>query len=274
MKITRTRSSSTISKVNALGQLALTDTHCHLDAAEFAADRDAVVARARAAGVADIWVPAITHATFADTLAMREAYGCRIALGLHPIYIDEHRDEHLADLRQRIATDRPFAIGEIGLDFFVAGLDAERQTYVFAEQLRIARDADLPVLLHIRRAQDQVLKQLRRFGIRRGIAHAFNGSPQQADAYIGHGIKLGFGGTLTHPRALNIRRLAAELPLDAIVLETDAPDMSPIWAYGERNEPSYLVRIAEELAALRGLSVEEVALRTNDNARVILDSAT
>ncbi|WP_374349732.1 TatD family hydrolase [Chitinimonas sp.] len=248
----------------------LIDTHCHLDAPEFDADRDEVVSRAESAGVGQIVVPAITEATFDATLSMRERYGCPVALGLHPIYERAHRHAHLLRLRTLLEAQRPIAVGEIGLDFFVEGLDATRQTELFAEQLKLARDFDLPVLLHVRKSQDQVLKQLRRFGVTKGIAHAFNGSPQQADAYIRQGFKLGFGGTLTFERALNIRRLACDLPLEAIVLETDAPDIPPEWAYRQRNEPAYLGRIAEQLAMLRGISVDKLVLATGDNARQVL----
>ena len=250
------------------------DTHCHLDAPEFDADRDAVFARATAAGVDTLVVPAITVATFDATLAMRTRYGCPVALGLHPIYERTHRDTHIGLLRAAIEQERPIAVGEIGLDFFVEGLDAERQTTLFAEQLKLARDFDLPVILHVRKSQDQVLKQLRRFGIRRGIAHAFNGSPQQAAAYVDQGLKLGFGGAMTFERALNIRRLAAALPLEAIVLETDSPDISPAWAYQDRNEPAYLPRIAAVLAEIRQTPVEAIAAATRANAQAALNLPT
>jgi TatD DNase family protein len=246
------------------------DTHCHLDAPEFDSDRDAVAAAARAAGVLTIVAPAITASTFAATLALRERYGCAVALGLHPVYINQHRDADLIQLRDMATRHRPVAIGEIGLDFFVNGLDAARQTEIFAAQLRLARDLDLPVLLHIRKSQDQVLKQLRRFGVCRGIAHAFNGSPQQADAFIEQGFKLGFGGVATFERARNIRRLAARLPLEAIVLETDAPDLPPAWSSPGRNEPAFLPRIGAEIAALRGLSPQALAEATARNAEAAL----
>ena len=248
----------------------LIDTHCHLDAPEFDEDRDAVWARAQAAGVQSCVVPAVTAATFNATLAMRTRYGCPVALGLHPIYERTHRDEHIAELDRLIAQEHPVAVGEIGLDFFVEGLDASRQTDIFAAQLKLAAKYDLPVLLHVRKSQDQVLKQLRRFGIRRGIAHAFNGSRQQADAYIEQGFKLGFGGTLTFERALNIRRLAQELPLECIVLETDAPDISPAWAYKQRNEPAYLARIAAEFAELRSIDFDAACTVTSANAEAVL----
>jgi TatD DNase family protein len=249
----------------------LIDTHCHLDAPEFAADRDAVFARARAAGVVRIVLPAVAARTFADTLLMREQYGCDLAFGLHPIYLGEHRPAHLALLRQHLESHRPVAVGEIGLDGFIDGADLNTQEVLLLEQLRIARDFDLPVLLHIRHAQDRVLKCLRQTGVKNGIAHAFNGSQQQAEAFIRQGFKLGFGGAMTWPRALNIRRLAASLPLDTIVLETDAPDIPPEWlGQRGRNEPAELPRMARILADLRGISPEEIICATGHNARTAL----
>ncbi|MFN3397541.1 MAG: TatD family hydrolase [Sulfurimicrobium sp.] len=249
----------------------LIDTHCHLDAAEFAADRDQVAARARAAGVEAMVVPAVERGNFAEVLDCCAHYpGCHAALGIHPMYVGRSHPEDLALLRATIAQHHLVAIGEIGLDFFVPDFDAQEQGFYFSEQLKIARDFDLPVLLHIRRAQDQVLKQLRRIRVKGGIAHAFNGSRQQADAFIKLGFKLGFGGAMTYPRATHLRQLAATLPLEAIVLETDAPDMAPVFAAGERNSPEYLPRIAQILADLRAIRFTDVARATSANARAIL----
>ena len=243
------------------------DTHCHLDAAEFNPDRDAVVERAHAAGVNAIVIPAVERANFDAVIAARESYtGCYPALGLHPMYIQRHQPEDLAALRAAIEAHHPIAVGEIGLDFFVPGLDAAQQEFYFVEQLKIAKDFDLPVLLHVRKANDQVLKQLRRFKVKGGIAHAFNGSPQQAAQFIKLDFKLGFGGAMTYTRALNLRRLAVELPLEAIVLETDAPDIPPSFAHKQRNSPEYLPAIADTLASLRGLSLREAAEATTANA--------
>ncbi|MBU1222481.1 MAG: TatD family hydrolase [Gammaproteobacteria bacterium] len=244
------------------------DTHCHLDAAEFDADRDAVYAAAIAGGVDTLVVPAVSHDNFAAVAATCARYpGCLPAWGLHPMYIDVHRPEHLADLRAQIETQRPVAIGEIGLDLFVNNLDYATQEFFYVEQLKIARDYDLPVLLHCRKANDELLKQLRKIGVRGGIAHAFNGSPQQADAFIKLGFKLGFGGAFTWPRANNLRRLAVDLPLSAIVLETDSPDIPPAWIGRGRNAPGELPRIADTLAELRGLDLDAVAQATTRNAR-------
>ena len=246
----------------------LIDTHCHLDASEFNADRDAVMVRAQAAGVGEIIVPAVSAATFADTLRMREQYGVKVAFGLHPIYLAAHRSEHLALLRDYLSAAQPVAVGEIGLDFFVPELDREAQMALFIAQLKLAREFDLPVLLHIRKAQDQVLKALRQIKVKGGIAHAFNGSRQQADAFIQLGFKLGFGGAMTWQRALNIRRLAVELPIESIVLETDAPDIPPQWlGQTGRNEPKELLKIAQELANLRGITLDNVLQQTAQNVR-------
>jgi TatD DNase family protein len=250
---------------------AYIDTHCHLDAGEFDADRDLAYQRALAAGVGVQVVPAVTRTNF-DAVAdcCRRYPGCLPAWGLHPMYIHVHEDSHLAELRAWIEAWRPVAIGEIGLDLFAPGLDFATQEHFYMEQLRIARDYDLPVLLHCRRANDLILKQLRRFKPRGGIAHAFNGSRQQADAFIGLGFKLGFGGAFTWQRASNLRLLARTLPLEALVLETDAPDIPPEWVGKGRNEPAELPRIAATLAELRGVDEKAVAQATHANARAVL----
>jgi TatD DNase family protein len=253
----------------------LIDTHCHLDAPEFGADRDAVVARALAAGVERIVVPAVEAAGFAAIRALAGRHpSVRYALGIHPLFVDRARDEDLALLRETVAdamSDPSFVgIGEIGLDHFVPGLDRERQQRFLVEQLRIARDFELPVILHVRRAQDPIAAALRRMRPCGGIAHAFNGSLQQARVFAGLGFALGFGGAMTFSRALQIRRLAAELPAEAIVLETDAPDIPPAWLDGGRNEPAELPRIAEALAHLRGETPEAVRQSSGAAARRVL----
>ena len=249
----------------------LIDTHCHFDAAEFDTDRDAEYARAQAGGVCTQIIPAISRDNFVAVAAVCERYsGCSPAWGLHPMLIAIHRPEHLADLRAQIDRQRPVAIGEIGLDLFVRGLDFATQEYFYIEQLKIAREYELPVLLHNRKSADQVLKQLRRIRVKSGIAHAFNGSPQQAQEFIKLGFKLGFGGAFTWPRANNLRRLAVNLPLESIVLETDSPDIPPLWIGRGRNAPGELPRIAQTLADLRGITIEQVSEVTSRNAREVL----
>ena len=249
----------------------LIDTHCHLDAAQFDADRDGVIAAARAAGISRIVVPAVERANFGAVASVCRNYpGCAAAFGIHPMYVGHARDEDLIALRSMLTEYPAMAVGEIGLDFFVPERDEQRQETFFVEQLKLARELDLPVILHVRRAIDAVLKQLRRFSGVGGIAHAFNGSRQQADAFIKLGFKLGFGGAMTYPRALRIRELAATLPLEAIVLETDAPDIPPAWLEGGRNQPSELLAIAATLAELRSLPLHEVASATTANAFAVL----
>lgn len=251
---------------------SLIDTHCHLGAAEFDPDRQAVVESARRAGVALMVVPAVARTDFGAVASLAREYPdfCAAAYGIHPLYVDHAREEDLTALRATLQREQAVAVGEIGLDRFVAERDDETQRHYFVEQLKIARDFDLPVLLHVRRAVDAVLRELRRIGVRGGIAHAFNGSRQQADAFLQLGFKLGFGGALTFPRALRIRQLATTLPLDAIVLETDAPDMSPAWKVGARNTADQLPRIAATLAELREMPVDSLYAATTANALAVL----
>jgi TatD DNase family protein len=248
------------------------DTHCHLDAAEFDADRDAVYAAAIAGGVDTLVIPSVSRDNFAAVAATCERYpGCLPAWGMHPMLLDVHHPEHLTDLRAQIERLRPVAIGEIGLDLFVKDLDYATQEFFYVEQLKIAQEYDLPVLLHCRKANDELLKHLRKIRVRGGIAHAFNGSPQQADEFIKLGFKLGFGGAFTWPRANNLRRLAVDLPLEAIVLETDSPDIPPVWIGRGRNAPGELPRIAQTLAELRGCDRDLIARQTRINACELLN---
>ena len=254
----------------------LIDTHCHLDANEFDNDRDALVRATRAAGV---WATVVPSVGPGNWVAVRECCNrypdCFPAYGIHPLYIQGIDDSDLDALRDWIGAELeaptpPVAVGEIGLDFFRPGQDIDRQEFLFLEQLKIARDFDLPVLLHVRRAVDRVLKCLRRIRVRGGIAHAFNGSLQQAEAFVGLNFKLGLGGAMTYSGSQRIRRLAATLPIGSLVLETDAPDIPPSWLAGKRNTPAELVGIADVFSLLRGLSKEDAALATSQNAREVL----
>jgi TatD DNase family protein len=276
-----------------LPALPWVDTHCHLDAPEFGADRPDVMARAAQAGVGMIVVPAVTPGTFASARDAALACGGAYALGIHPLYVRQVPDEALALLAAQLQAwgddPRLVAVGEIGLDHFVPDLqDADTlalQEHVYAEQLKIAFDAGLPVILHVRRSADGLLKHLRRMAaqgraLSGGIAHAFNGSEQQAMAFVDLGFKLGFGGAMTFDRALQIRRLAQSLPADALVLETDAPDIPPHWLYRtaeqraqgqrSRNEPCELPRIAQTLAEARGWTLPDTRQITSRNALAAL----
>ena len=258
------------------------DTHCHLDAPEFGGDAAAVVGRARAEGVVQMVVPAVERANFGAVRELADRHQLAYALGIHPLYVDRAGDADLDRLAEALDAHRRdprlMAVGEIGLDHFVPDTDRERQERFYAAQLRLARAVDLPVILHVRRSADTLLKHLRRTPVPGGIAHAFNGSEQQALAFVALGFKLGFGGAMTFERALQLRRLAQTLPLAAIVLETDAPDIPPQWLYRTAavrrsepgaavpNEPAQLPRIAQTLAALRGVSLAEIAEATWANA--------
>jgi TatD DNase family protein len=251
------------------------DTHCHLDAHEFGDASLDVAREAAQAGVGMIVIPAVDRHDFAVVadLAAR-APNASYALGIHPIFVPNADEADLVTLRGAVeaamADPRFVAIGEIGLDFFIPMLTEpamrEKQTHFFREQLRIARDFALPVLMHVRRSQDQVLKQVRQLRPAGGIAHAFNGSEQQAKAYIDLGFRLGFGGAMTFTRALQIRRLATQLPLESIVLETDAPDIAPAWVHPARNSPEQLPAIGAALAVLRGVDPDAVRAQTHRNA--------
>lgn len=261
------------------------DTHCHLDAAEFASDRDEVAARAIAAGVTQIVIPAVETGNFDAVRELAHRHGFSYALGIHPLYVMRAGAGDLAVLDRALAEHRDdprlVGVGEIGLDFFVKGLDPATQQHFYVEQLKLAKRHRLPAILHVRRSADQLLGGLRRVGLETGgIGHAFNGSRQQADAFLALGFKLGFGGTVTFERSLQIRRLAAELPDDALVMETDAPDIPPQWLYrtaqeraagaSARNEPGELPRIAASVAVLRGWSTQRTAEQTRRNALAAL----
>ena len=257
--------------------MVLIDTHCHLDAAEFDADRENVIQEALLSDVKMMVVPAVHRSNFeAVTHLSQTHHCCAHALGIHPMYVATSQLDDLAFLDQEIAKQMqsghpPVAVGEIGLDFFIEDYDKASQEHYFVEQLNIAKRYDLPVILHVRRAIDDILKHLRKHQVRGGIAHAFNGSRQQADAFIDLGFKLGFGGALTYPRALKIRELVSTLPIEAIVLETDAPDIPPEWLKNDkRNSPNQLLNISQIIASLRHIKHSQVTEITTNNALEIL----
>lgn len=271
------------------------DTHCHLDAKEFTDYRHAVRAFAATQGVAKCVIPAVERANFDAVRDLAHAGGDCYALGIHPLYTPAASDDDLATLSAILQRDqddpRLLAVGEIGLDYFVPGLDAAKQWHFYCEQLRLARRFDLPVILHVRRSADMLLKGLREFAPNRhvhsgsgaalsgwrGIAHAFNGSEVQAREFIRLGFVLGFGGAVTFEGANQLRRLATNLPLVALVMETDSPDIPPQWLYRTAaaraagvpqgcNTPGELPAIAQVVADLRGMSLDDLALATTANA--------
>jgi TatD DNase family protein len=245
----------------------LVDSHCHLDAAEFDCDRAAVLAAARAAGVAAFLVPGVEAAGFPGLSALAEEEAdIASAYGIHPLYVARAADSDLEILENWLARPETVAVGEIGLDHFVPDLPQERMEHFYECQLQLAERHGLPVILHVRRAVEDIIRHLRRRSLPGGIAHAFNGSRQQAETLIAMGFALGFGGAMSFAGSKRIRELAATLPLEAIVLETDAPDIPPEWAQGQRNEPQNLARYAGILAELRGITAEEVAAATAANA--------
>jgi TatD DNase family protein len=245
----------------------LVDSHCHLDASEFDHDRDAVIARARAAGVMRQLVPAVSAAGWPklrDICAGRD--GLFPAYGLHPMYLQEHRDEHLAELDDWIQRERPCAIGECGLDFFIDGLDPRAQQPFFDGQLELARTHALPLIVHARRSVDAVIASIKRIGGLRGVVHSFSGSAEQARQLAQLGFMIGLGGPVTYERANRLRKLAASVPVESLLLETDAPDQPDAGIRGQRNEPARLANVLQVVADLRGETTAAIAAATSANA--------
>lgn len=247
--------------------MILVDTHSHIDVGAFDADREATVERARRVGVVAQIVPAITAATWSGLRDVcRRHAGLHPAYGLHPMYLAEHRRTHLDELRGWVERERPVAVGECGLDYFVDGLDPGVQMDLFDAQLRIARDFDLPVIVHARRAVDAVIAAIRRVGGLRGVVHSFPGSRAQADMLFRNGFLLGVGGPVTYERARRLRGLVAALPVEYLLLETDAPDQPGCGQRGQRNEPAHLRHVVATVAALRAEEEASIARATTANA--------
>jgi TatD DNase family protein len=263
-------------------ELVWVDTHCHLDALEFEGILEGIISRAATQGVKAILLPTVQASDWGRARILVDQYsnqmpGLVYTLGIHPLYINQAQESDIEILKNQIEQSlddsRFVGIGEIGLDYFVEGLDPQRQEYFFHQQLDLAQQFQLPVILHVRRSQDAILKALRKRKVPGGIAHAFNGSHQQAEQFIELGFKLGFGGAATYDRALQIRRLLQGLPLGSIVTETDAPDIPPAWLKeegGQFNEPALLPRIARQLASVRGISEESFSKAVWQNAMQVL----
>ena len=252
--------------------MEIIDTHCHLDFEVFDIDREQVIQDARDVGLAGIVVPGTHQQGWENLLSVCEAHDALYpAIGLHPMFLEQHQESQLVLLEQMIDHKRPVAIGEIGLDARDSELDMDKQLYYFEQQLIIAQKKLLPVILHILKTHDQALKTLRNYPVCGGTVHAFNGSLQQAEQYIELGFKLGFGGMLTYVRSNKLRKLASELPLESIVLETDAPDMTVFQHQYERNSPVYLPYCLQALAEVRNEAPEVIAAQTTENAKSILN---
>ena len=247
--------------------MTLVDSHSHIDADEFDADRGRVIEAARAAGVTRQVVPAVDAITWPKLRDVCQPHpGLFPAYGLHPTFLARHTPQHLDQLHEWIARERPRAVGECGLDYFIEDLDRAAQATYFEAQLEIARDVDLPVIVHARRAVEDVILAIRRVGGLRGVVHSFSGSRQQAEQLWEHGFLVGLGGPVTYARARRIRRLAATMPLEYLLLETDAPDQPDCHTQGQRNEPARLTTVLDTIAALRGQDPAEIARITTGNA--------
>lgn len=246
----------------------LIDSHSHIDTAAFEHDREAVIARARSAGIVRQIVPAIAREGWDNLRNVCRAHeGLIPAYGLHPMFLDQHRPEHLDDLAELLDLEKPLAVGECGLDFHIEGLDRDIQTFYFNAQLQLARDRDLPVIVHARRAFDEVTACFRKFDGLRGVVHSFSGSQQQAEALWKLGFCLGIGGPLTYPRAKRLRAVVANMPIEFLLLETDSPDQPLHGHQGQRNEPSRLVEVLSTVAELRDESIEQITAATTGNAQ-------
>ncbi|KFF50018.1 hydrolase TatD [Gammaproteobacteria bacterium MFB021] len=244
----------------------LFDAHCHLDFAAFDADREAVFSRAHAAGVRRFMVPGTTRARWPSVSALAARDDVSVGLGLHPYFIDDHRDEDLDALEEALTQrGEVVAIGECGIDArFPQTLP--RQWQLFEAQLQLAKQHRLPLVIHCVHANDQVAKRLRQLALPAGgLIHAFAGSAQQAQRFVDLGYHLGLGGAATHARAQRLQRVIAGLPDDAFVLETDSPDMPPAGHPGQRNEPANLTEVLTRVAALRRRPKAEVAAQTYAN---------
>lgn len=253
----------------------LIDSHCHIDAPEFDIDRDAVLARARDAGVVQQVIPATHRAAWSKLCDICAAHpGLHATYGLHPMFLADHEPEDLDRLADTIRDRRAVAIGECGLDYFVDGLDPATQAFYFEGQLRLARKHDLPVIVHARRAVDAVIATLRRFDGIRGVVHSFSGSAEQAQRLWQLGIHVGIGGPVTYDRARRLHRVVADLPAEQLLIETDAPDQPGSAHRGQRNEPAHLLHVRDAVARLRGEDVDALASQTANNAARLFGLST
>ncbi len=246
----------------------LVDTHVHLDDDAFAIDRDAVIERAGRAGIDTMIVPAVDANSWPRIKALCARHAeLHPAFGLHPMFLANHVPAHVDVMSAWLDTEQAVAVGEIGLDFHVDGLDHELQRHYFSRQLQLARGHDLPVIVHARGALEEVSLTLRRTGGLRGVVHSFSGSEQQAEQLWEIGFHLGIGGPVTYPRAQRLRRIVAQMPIEFLLLESDAPDQPDAAHRGERNEPARVTEVLRCVAELRDASETDIAAATSANAR-------
>ncbi|TAM57888.1 MAG: TatD family deoxyribonuclease [Rhodanobacter sp.] len=250
----------------------LVDSHAHLDDTCFDADRETVIECAIHAGVESIVVPAVDAASWPRIKALcADRRPLFPAFGLHPMYLAQHAPGHVHELSSWLDDGIAVAVGEIGLDFHMSGLDRDLQRQYFSRQLRLARERDLPVIVHARGALEEVILTLRRTGGLRGVVHSFSGSLEQAQRLWRMGFHLGIGGPVTYDRAQRLRRIVAQMPIEFLLLESDAPDQPDAGHRGQRNEPSRVVDVLRCVAALRDLPETVLASATTDNARRLFD---
>ncbi|MDX1749795.1 MAG: TatD family hydrolase [Methylophaga sp.] len=250
----------------------LIDSHCHLDFNDFDKDRTDILQNCARSGIEKIIIPGVTVNSWPKQIELCNNHPMlSLALGCHPMFMADHPENAAQLLEQAVKQYQPIAIGEIGLDFYVADADIASQLILFETQIDIAVQFALPVILHVRKAHDDVLKVLRHKKLSGGIVHAFSGSAQQAEQYRKLNFLLGIGGALTYPRAQRLQRLFTELPLSQIVLETDAPDMPLCGHQGERNTPENIPVIMEKLSQLRDESAEYIAEITTANCRQLFN---
>lgn len=244
------------------------DSHCHIDFPQFDADRTSVLEHAAKLGIHTILVPGTQARNWRNQIQLSHHFPqLKIALGLHPYFLQDFEQQDLVLLEKLILANRTqiLAVGEIGLDFHIS-VDKGLQQDVLEKQLQLASEFDLPVILHHRQSHNQLIRTLKQYRLKRsGVVHAFSGSLQQANSYIEMGFKLGVGGTITYPRANKTRTVFANVPLESLLIETDAPDMLLMGCQGQRNSPELLPKILEELAAIRSESLVVIDLQLEQN---------
>lgn len=247
------------------------DSHCHFDFQQFDHDREQHWQFLTRMGCVGLVIPGVTANTWSTLIGGCSNKPWAYALGLHPYFIDQHEADDLLRLSIACETHHPIAIGEFGLDFVLPEETFTRQIELCQQQFQLAKTLELPVILHVRKAYDEIAAMVRRIGFKQGgIIHAFSGSLQQGEALIKLGFKLGIGGAISHRRALKLRKTVANLPLDALVLETDSPDMKPAFLAGQRNSPVSLLLLSQMVASLKDCHGDKVILASNHNLYAVM----